>query len=210
MSAPRVGNIAAILFDADGVIQRTRGQWRERFQQMLGREADLEAFVAEVFAAEKPCLTGAEDFPSRLAALLARWDSDATVEQALAVWTDIEVNHEMIDRIATLRLAGFACHLASNQFAHRARYMSTELDYRSVFDREFYSCRVGHAKPDEGYFEHILSELQLPGDRVVFIDDIEPNVAAARRVGLRAIHFPANAGAAALAAHLAAHGIAIE
>ena len=209
MSAPRVGAIAAILFDADGVIQRTRGHWRERFQQMLGRDADLEAFVAEVFAAEKPCLTGAEDFPSRLAGLLARWGSDATVEQALAVWTDIEVNHEMIDRIATLRLSGFACHLASNQFAHRARYMSTELDYRSVFDREFYSCRVGHAKPDEGYFEHILSELQLPGDRVVFIDDIEPNVAAARRVGLRAIHFPANAGAAALAAHLAPHGITV-
>ena len=207
MSAPRVGNIAAILFDADGVIQRTRGHWRERFQQMLGRDADLEAFVAEVFAAEKPCLTGAEDFPSRLAGLLQRWGSDATVEQALAVWTDIEVNQEIIDRIATLRLSGFACHLASNQFAHRARYMSTELDYRTVFEREFYSCRVGHAKPDEGYFEHILRELQLPGDRVVFIDDIEPNVAAARRVGLHGIHFPANAGAAALAAHLAAHGI---
>jgi putative hydrolase of the HAD superfamily len=210
MSAPRVGTIAAILFDADGVIQRTRGHWRERFQQMLGRDADLEAFVAEVFAAEKPCLTGAGHFPARLAELLARWRSDATVEQALAVWTDIEVDRQMTDRIATLRLSGFACHLASNQFAHRARYMSTELDYRTVFDREFYSCGVGFAKPDEAYFEQVLCELRLPPQRVLFFDDVEANVVAARCVGIRAIHFVANSGADALMAHLAEHGIAIE
>jgi putative hydrolase of the HAD superfamily len=129
------------------------------------------------------------------------------VEQALRVWTNIEVHADVIELIETLRRGGMPVHLASNQQAHRARYMSDELGYRAMFDREFYSCRVGYAKPDTAYFEHILDELQLPPDRVLFIDDIEPNVVAARSVGINSVHFAANAGAAALDAHLVQHGV---
>jgi putative hydrolase of the HAD superfamily len=199
--------IDAILFDADGVIQRTRGNWREQFAAMLGRDDDLEAFIQESYAAEKPCLTGAADFPMQLRAVLERWRSPTPVEQALQVWTNIEVHADVIELIGSLRRGGMPVHLASNQHAHRARYMSNELGYGAVFEREFYSCRVGYAKPDTAYFEHILGELKLPPERVLFIDDVEPNVVAARSVGISSVHFAANAGAAALDAHLAHHGV---
>ena len=199
--------IGAILFDADGVIQRTRGNWREQFAAMLGSDGDLEAFAKELFAAEMPCLSGAADFPTELAVVLDRWGSPTTVEQALSVWTNIEVHDDVMQRIAAIRRAGTPCHLASNQQAHRARYMSDQLGYRTMFDQEFYSYRVGFAKPDRAYFEHILGELRLPAEQVLFFDDIEPNVVSARGVGIRAVHFAANAGAAALTAHLAEHGI---
>ncbi len=199
--------IDAILFDADGVIQRTRGNWRELFAAMLGRDEDLEMFIKELFAAEKPCLSGAGDFATQLRAVLERWRSPTPVEEALRVWTNIEVHADVIDLIGSLRRSGMPVHLASNQQAHRARYMSDELGYSAVFDREFYSCRVGHAKPDTAYFEHILDELKLLPERVLFIDDVEPNVVAARSVGISSVHFAANAGAAALDAHLAEHGV---
>lgn len=201
--------IGVILFDADGVIQRTAGGWRERFASMLDRDANLDAFIAELFAAEKPCLTGAADFPTQLGSILRRWRSATTVEQALTVWTNIEVDHAVLERISALRRAGVACCLASNQQAHRARYMSGELGYKDVFDREFYSCRVGHAKPDQAYFEHILSELRLSPEQALFIDDVEPNVASARQVGINSVHFAANSGADALTEHLATYGIRI-
>lgn len=202
--------IDAILFDADGVIQRTRGNWREQFAAMLGRDEDLETFVKELFAVEKPCLSGAADFPTELGGVLERWRSPTPVAQALQVWTNIEVHTDVIELIESLRRGGMPVHLASNQQAHRARYMSAELGYRSVFDREFYSCRVGHAKPDTAYFEHILDELKLPPERVLFIDDVEANVLSARGVGIRGIHFAANAGVVALSAHLAQHGVEID
>jgi putative hydrolase of the HAD superfamily len=199
--------IDAILFDADGVIQRTRGNWREQFAAMLGRDEDLETFVKELFAAERPCLSGAADFPTQLRTVLERWRSPTPVEQALQVWTNIEVHADVIELVGSLRRGGMPVHLASNQHAHRARYMSDELGYGAVFEREFYSCRVGYAKPDTAYFEHVLGELKLPPGRVLFIDDVEPNVVAARSVGISSVHFAANAGAAALDAHLAHHGV---
>jgi len=199
--------IDAILFDADGVIQRTRGNWREQFAAMLGRDDDLDVFIRELFAAEKPCLSGAADFPTQLAFVLDKWRSPTPVEQALTVWTNIEVDTEVVRHINAIRRTGMPCFLASNQQAHRARYMSDELGYRTLFDREFYSCRVGFAKPDPAYFEHILLALNLAPERVLFVDDVEPNVVSARQVGIQCVHFPANAGAAVLSTHLAEHGV---
>jgi putative hydrolase of the HAD superfamily len=201
--------IGVVLFDADGVIQRTAGDWRDKFSAMLDDPTNLDAFVADVFAAERPCLTGAIDFPTQLGEVLQRWRSRTTVEQALSVWTNIEVDRGVLELVSALRRANVFCCLASNQQAHRAGYMSAELGYRSVFDREFYSCRVGHAKPDPAYFQHILGELQLAPEQALFIDDVEPNIISARRVGIPSVHFAANAGANALSEHLSAHDIRV-
>jgi putative hydrolase of the HAD superfamily len=201
--------IGAILFDADGVIQRTVGDWRAAFAAMLEDATNLDAFIAELFAAERPCLTGAADFPTQLGTVLRRWGSRTTVEEALTVWTNIEVDRAVLERIAALRRAGLMCYLASNQQAHRARYMSSELGYAKLFDREFYSCRLGHAKPDSAYFRSILSQLTLPPDRALFIDDVEANVVSARELGIPSIHFAANAGAGVLTERLAEHGIRV-
>jgi putative hydrolase of the HAD superfamily len=198
-----------VLFDADGVIQRTAGGWRERFAAMLDDATDLDAFVAEIFASERPCLTGAVDFPTQLGEVLNRWRSRVPVEQALTVWTNIEVDESVLELIAALRRSGVTCCLASNQQTHRAHYMSSELGYRSLFDRQFYSCCVGHAKPDAAYFEHILTDLGLAPEQALFIDDVEPNVISARQIGIPSVHFTANAGAEVLSGHLAAHGIRV-
>jgi putative hydrolase of the HAD superfamily len=201
--------IGVVLLDADGVIQRTASDWRDQFSAMLDDPANLDAFVADVFAAERPCLTGTVDFPTQLGEVLQRWGTRTTVEQALSVWTHIEVDHDVLGLVQTLRRSNVVCCLASNQQAYRARYMSDELGYRDRFDREFYSCCVGHAKPDPQYFAHILAQTQLPPEQALFIDDVEANVVSARQVGIPSVRFPANAGAGVLSGHLAAHGIRI-
>ena len=61
--------------------------------------------------------------------------------------------------------------------------MSETLGYRDLFDRQFYSCYLGHAKPSRAYFEQVLAALQLPPDRVLFLDDQEDNVAGAGELG---------------------------
>ncbi len=156
---------------------------------MLDDATNLDTFVAELFASERPCLTGAVDFPTQLGEVLRRWNSRTTVEQALTVWTNIEVDHVRGRSHSRVRRSGMTCCLASNQQTHRAGYMSGELGYRSLFDREFYSCRIGHAKPDTAYFEHILADLRLAPAQALFIDDVEPNVLSARQVGIPSVHF---------------------
>jgi putative hydrolase of the HAD superfamily len=55
-----------------------------------------------------------------------------------------------------------------------------------VLDDLVLSCEVGMAKPDPGIYELALKRSGVPADEALFVDDAEVNVAAARRLGLRA------------------------
>lgn len=67
--------------------------------------------------------------------------------------------------------------------------MSDGLGYRAVFDAEFYSHEVGHAKPDPRYFEHVLNRTGLNARTTLFIDDLPENLDVARALGLNTMHF---------------------
>lgn len=72
------------------------------------------------------------------------------------------------------------------------------------FDRVLASCDLGVRKPEVAFFERLLDELALPAPEVLFVDDREENVSAARRAGLSAHRFQ---GAAALRDWLVGHGV---
>lgn len=58
-----------------------------------------------------------------------------------------------------------------------------------VFDDVHASCHLGARKPDPGFFTRLLDEVDAGPEDVVFVDDREPNVAAAEAVGIRAHRF---------------------
>jgi len=92
----------------------------------------------------------------------------------------IEPDTEITRLVRALRGSGLSCCLATNQERHCASYMSDQLGYRKLFDREFYSCRMGVAKPSIAYFRAIVDELGVPPAHVLFIDDRELNVTSAK------------------------------
>lgn len=181
--------ISAILFDADGVIQRAP-DFAHRLEKAFGTAPpDLDGCVAEIFAAQTPCLSGKGDYAEALGPVLQRWSAGCAPLEFFEAWHLIDADAGVLALIAALRATGVYCALASNQEAHRARQMSDVLGYRAVFDAEFYSCEVGHAKPDPRYFEHILSRTGLDARTTLFIDDLPGNLDAARAVGLNTMHF---------------------
>jgi hypothetical protein len=57
--------MGAVLFDADGVIQRGPRDLHDRLTRLVGGTADArEAGMADIFAAEAPALVGEEDIAS--------------------------------------------------------------------------------------------------------------------------------------------------
>jgi putative hydrolase of the HAD superfamily len=205
-----VHDLGAILFDADGVIQRFGVDYRAICMGLLGtRAGEVDRFLTEIFETERPALTGARSFGSALSALLPRWNLAHRIDDVLGIWTAIETDPAMLEAIAALRTAGIACCLATNQNDHRRAYMSRGLGYAELFSREFYSCELGFAKPDPRYFRALVAALGLPPGRLLFIDDHEANVAAARDVGLQAALFKADRSTslATLRALLAEHRI---
>lgn len=183
--------IRAILFDADGVIQRGNA---ERFfgiaRDVYGHERDgFDGFLEAVWEAEHPATTGQVDFAETLAPVLRLWQCPGTVEQFLPAWDHIDPLPGGLDTVAAMRRRGYLCCLATNQQARRMRRMSEELGYRHQFDREFYSCEIGHRKPDTAYFTSVLALLALEPAATLFIDDSQPNVDAAAALGMRAAFF---------------------
>lgn len=199
--------IEAVLFDADGVIQRRPRRWRETLGEVLGFTGDPEHFLAQLFAAEVTALEGQANFTEALSQVLARWKCRTTLDDALHVWTTIEVDRAITETVRALRRSGVACYLASNQEPHRARYMSEVLGYSNLFEKEFYSCRLGLMKPAPAYFRAILKDIELAASHVLFIDDHQVNVDSARGVGLYAATFNVDQGPGALHKILGDFGI---
>jgi putative hydrolase of the HAD superfamily len=203
--------IEAILFDADGVIQRPAADRQSRWLALAGGSTDdVNRFKNAVFALERPCHVGEGDFVSAFQRLLESWKCGGSLDDALRMWTAIEPDGCVIELIAALRASGVACHLATNQEAYRARYMTETLNYGNHFDRLFFSCHLGCSKPDSRYFTAVLAALDLAPESVLFIDDMEANIASARAVGIRAELFEVEPGAVAakeMQRILARHGV---
>ena len=179
-----------MLFDADGVIQRPSDGWRDRLMPLLPQgDEDVDGFLLEILDAERPAIADGSNVIPAFEALLQRRGSTAGPAGILSMLNDIIVHSEMLGVVGRLRESGIRCYLASNQQRHRATYMSETLGYRYLFDREFYSCFLGYAKPSRTYFERVLAGIQLPPERVLFLDDQEENVAGARRLGIHASVF---------------------
>ena len=84
--------------------------------------------------------------------------------------------------------------------------MKEEKGVYSHFDVVVLSYQVGLAKPQKEIFEHALKELRLKAGECVFIDDKIENIAAAKSLGFKAIHFK---DAEQLASELKGLGVSI-
>jgi putative hydrolase of the HAD superfamily len=197
--------IELVLLDADGVIQRRPDGWRERLVSALGFDGEAELFLRDLYGEESPVHVTRLGISEGLRRVLQRWSCTASLEIALELWTSISVEAGIQEIITDLRARGIQVCLSSNQESFKAAFMSTVLGYGTLFDREFYSCEIGHAKPDRTYFEAIVAAMGIAPARTLFIDDRELNVRSAREVGLVGEHFARLQGATELLRILEAH-----
>lgn len=188
--------IEAVLFDADGVLQHQEMTLHSLLSDVLSMSPEeVEERYQEVWEAEGPILTGEGNFEETMSGLLVKWDKPGHTDAFVQASKDIRTDEAVASIVRELRGDGVVCCLASNQMGYRARYMSEDLGYRTLFDREFYSCDIGHKKPEAAYFLAILADLELPPERVLFIDDNEANVAAALSLRMNAAVFQPGPGA---------------
>jgi putative hydrolase of the HAD superfamily len=203
--------IQTVLFDADGVLQRPTVWWRAAFVPILGTAdpAHLEPFLQDVLEAESSALCTPSGFDDALTQVLGKWQLTHYMAEVLRAMNAIDVYEEVMRVVVSLQQAGVLCHIASNQQAGRARHMSELLNYKTLFSREFYSCTLGVAKPDIAFFERVLHALDVRANNVLFLDDRQENVDAARRAGLAAAVYSGESGAPALHRILVEHGLRV-
>ncbi len=84
-------------------------------------------------------------------------------------------------------------------------YRIERFGLRDIFEAFFSSCWLGFTKPSRRIYELALGISQAAPDGAVFIDDRVPNLAPARALGMRTVHFTTGH---LLAGQLAALGVA--
>jgi len=190
--------ITTVLFDADGVVQsagRLADYFAERYGWPAPRTADFFRHVFGERLDREEVLSGTVEILPAIQEALPRWGVTEPVETFVAGWLreGTVPDPDALELVAALRRAGVVCGLATNQDRLRARYMEQDLGYRELFDHRFYSSELGVAKPDPAFFQAALAALATPAAQVLFIDDNEPNVLAARGCGVHAeLHLPGN------------------
>jgi putative hydrolase of the HAD superfamily len=96
---------------------------------------------------------------------------------------------EMLAWLSALQTAGFKTALLSNMPLDLIDYISEHFQWMQKFNFKTFSAAVRLIKPDPAIYEYTLRGLGVPAAEALFIDDREPNIRAARTIGMQAIQF---------------------
>ena len=95
----------------------------------------------------------------------------------------------MFDWVSQLRAAGFKTGLLSNMPWDLVNHVRTNCRWMDSFVFKTLSAEVRVIKPNPAIYEHTLHGLGVSAAETLFVDDREPNIRAARALGMRAIQF---------------------
>ena len=178
------------MLDVDGVLVH------EPPVEVFARDAALDAAMASIRAeltAEdwQSLATGQSDLLERIGEIVRALTLPVTPAQMLDYWYPSETHLDtvVLDAAKRVRAAGMRVFLATNQEHRRARYLMETLELASIFDGIAYSAALGHRKPSPDYFAAAAAKVGARASDIVFIDDNEGNVDAARLAGWRATHW---------------------
>jgi 2-haloacid dehalogenase len=183
--------ITAVVFDLGGVLL----DWDPRYlyRQLFADPAEMEDFLARVCTADwHHAHDLGEDITQscrRLARLHPRY------RDMIMAWA--ERGEEMIAGqidgtvgvLAELKAGGMRCLALSNMEPATFATRRARFAFMSWLDGYVISGIEGVAKPNRRIFQILLRRYRLDPAATVFIDDSPGNVAAARGLGLHALHY---------------------
>ena len=111
----------------------------------------------------------------------------ALVDADARSWTDYR--EEMWTLTSDFRARGWKTALLSNGVPEVMRLVREQRRLADYFDVVIVSYEVGCTKPDPHIYEVCLSQLGVPVESALFVDDRAENIEAARRLGLDALLF---------------------
>ena len=164
-----------------------------RMEALLGRSYDVyNQQMPPIFQLFEKGLCSEEAFYKELKALSS--DREFTFEDLEDAWNSLlgDVPDSKMKLLEELRQYHRLVLLSNTNEIHLRgvrQSMGTEkMDYfESLFEKTYYSCRMGMRKPDAEIFQWILQELKVNLQELLFIDDGAMHIQGARNVGIPAV-----------------------
>lgn len=177
-----------IVFDLFGVIART--QTPEAVREIEEIAGVSGAPFWDAYWALRPAYDAGRDAAAYWADVAAALgtgfpDVPALIDADLRSWTNVD--ERMVALVHELADGGRTLGLLSNIIADLVpRFEARHGSWLSRFDALTYSCAIGVAKPDPRAYRICAERLGVKPADVLFIDDTERNVLAARETGMAA------------------------
>lgn len=115
-----------------------------------------------------------------------RYDRSKLVQAMESVLTvPIEGMEEIVRRVSERNVTA----LVSNTNEFHYAYCQRVVPALKYLQQHFVSFKIGATKPDRTFYERVVRELQLQPAEMLFIDDLEENVEAAEKTGMRGLVF---------------------
>lgn len=140
--------------------------WNEFDRSEASNEEILKGFLANA--------------PEREQEILKFWDHIGD--------TIVRYDYSM-DWIQELKEKGYRVYLLSN-YPERTYIQSLEeLAFVNEVDGAVFSYQVKFTKPEPEIYQELFTRYGLEPQECVFLDDSEPNIIAAKKLGMEAVHF---------------------
>jgi epoxide hydrolase-like predicted phosphatase len=182
--------IRAVFFDFGGVIMRTefqspRQKLAERFS-MDYDEMDRAVFGSD--SARRASL-GEITEDAHWAAVLKRFKQPASQMQAFRnnFFGGDVIDHNLVEYIRSLH-GKFHTGLISNAWSGLREFITRE-KLIDLFDTVTISAEVGAVKPSAKIYEVALDQARVGAGEAVFVDDVQINIEACEKVGMKGILF---------------------
>lgn len=115
--------------------------------------------------------------------------SDDWFEQfALSIKNDLCEIPGTLEIVKELRTQGYQTAMLSNIFQCQAAIIK-EIGYYDQFEPVLLSCHIGTNKPHAAAYIYLVQLLDIPASSIIFIDDKQKNIEAAKAQGIDAIQF---------------------
>lgn len=181
-----------VVFDLGGVLV----DWDPRSllrKVMPGREAEMETLLADVL---NHAWNLERDKGDSWAEAMERNKVDHPQwAEIFDLYTDrwaetlVGAHEGTVEILRELKAQRTPLYALSNWSAEMFPHAEARYDWLPLFDGVVVSGRVKMVKPDRDIFDYLLLTYDLRADDILFIDDHEPNVLAARSYGIHSHHF---------------------
>ncbi len=113
--------------------------------------------------------------------------SVADVENGIEA--EVVIDTELVAYTRKLKAEGYRIACLSNGGHEWTLKVITDHDLRDLFEEVILSADLGIVKPDPKTYIETLEKLKLPAAEIIFVDDREANVTAAKACGMRGLVF---------------------
>jgi len=174
----------AFVFDLGNVLVRFDPERARLPISARSRRTDYESEYVDLKIRYERGQLGSVEFAQAAIDLL---EFEGTPTEFLEYWDGIFLPNLPMERLVS-QLDAPLYLLSNTSMSHLTR-IRRDFPFLERFLGGVYSFEVGLLKPDPKIFHLTLERFNLAGQRVVYIDDLAPNVAAAAACGLEAYQY---------------------